>query len=208
MAALKIQFFYRQRLLIKRIREQERQRRELDMKKGEVFKSIIAYILKVQYRKMRLRALLSKLVKMFKEKRKRMVLDSVILIQYHTRQFLKKLAIKRELARKQEQEQKKRKSRKKGPAKYRIVNRGGKIMRINILEEKRKKEEQRKVLEKLANTNKDLHISGLNIDQNEEDETNSGVDSPQTNHEYADHLLSDQFLYVILLYLVLQFMKS
>ena len=182
MAALKIQYFYRHRLRMKSKLAHEQLRKKIDFQKGEVFKTIVSYILKFQYRKMRLKSLLAKLIRMFKEKRKQMVLDSVILIQYHTRKFLKKLVVKRKLEKQKEEARKRRK--KKGPAKYRIVNRRGKVMRVNILEEKRKKEEQRKALEELTKANKDLS----------ENRSPRHPQRPQTNDHFAAYLLENSSL--------------
>lgn len=195
MAALKIQYFYRQRLEIKQIREKAKRRKALNQQKHSVFNGMATFIIRHKYREMRLKVLLNKIMRSFKKKRKRIVLNSVIFLQYHTRKFLKKLAVKREYLRKLEQENQKKKSHAKGPSKYRIVNRRGKVLRVNILEEKRKKEEQRKALEKLAKTNKTLLIPGLSATHNQ-DEATSEIKSPQTNTQHSDNQLSFQYLHV------------
>lgn len=125
-------------------------------KKGEILKGIFKYIIKYQYKKLKLKELLKKLDKMFATQRKQLVLNSVILIQYHTRRMLKRLREKRAKAAKQKSKVKARKnSRRIKPVKrrsnkFKIVNRRGKIMKVDIKEETRQKEEQKKRFDELV----------------------------------------------------------
>jgi hypothetical protein len=54
-SALKIQIYYRHRLYMRKFMEKERKRRVFQMKKGEVMKGIFTYILKFQYRKIKMK---------------------------------------------------------------------------------------------------------------------------------------------------------
>ncbi|CAI2386179.1 unnamed protein product [Moneuplotes crassus] len=153
-AALKIQCYYRNRKKLKRMIEQERVRRSRAVKKGQIYKFILRYIIKYHYRKLKLKFLLKNLDKRFKLQRQELVLSSVLRIQYHTRKFLKILRKKRakaKLMKKKIIQYRVPKKKKKQPSKWRIVNRGGKIQRINIASEKRAKELKRKEMERLVN---------------------------------------------------------
>ena len=106
MAALKIQVFYRSRRQAKMMMERERNFRILQTRKGIVMNGIFKYIIKISYRKIRLKKLLKTLDRMLKSKRMNLILSSVLLIQYNSRKFLKRLRIKREIERREMEKQK------------------------------------------------------------------------------------------------------
>jgi hypothetical protein len=83
-----------------------------------------------------------------------MILNATVCIQYHIRKFLKKTRRLREIELRRANLQKKltKKVSKKKSKNFKIVNRGGKLMRIDVREEQRRKEEQRKKIESINMT--------------------------------------------------------
>lgn len=148
MAALKIQLYFRSRRNMKRIIEREKQAQTIREKKGIVLHNMFNYIIKNAYRKIKLRNLLKTLDKLLKHKRKNLIMGAVYCIQYHARRFLKKLRAKRARLEKLAQAKKNKKKRlKHKESNWKIVNRGGKILRVNLIEEKRRKELERQKIE-------------------------------------------------------------
>lgn len=201
MAALKIQYFYRNRLYLKRMIEEEKKRRLHTLKKGEILSNMFKYIIRYQYRKLKLSMLLKNLGKpcliliyfellivlsncryylvilqtnlitvdkMLAHRRKNLVLSSTLKIQYHVRRWIKRIrrhnvakVVKLKQGKKFKHKSMKRKLTKAKSKRFKIVNRGGKVMRINILEEQRQKEEQRRIFDGLAH-HQNSHVSDLN----------------------------------------------
>lgn len=93
---MKIQYYYRMRKLHQKQMEDEKRNSKLKIEKGRLLSNMMNYIIKFQYRKLRLKQLLKTLNKMFEQKRKEMVISSVILIQYNARRWLKRLRLARE----------------------------------------------------------------------------------------------------------------
>lgn len=107
--------------------------------------------------------------KMLAHRRKNLVLSSVIKIQYHVRKWLKRIrrrnvskTIKLKQGKKSKQKSMKRKLIKAKSKKFKIVNRGGKVMRINILEEQRQKEEQKRMFDELAH-HQNINFNDVNV---------------------------------------------
>mmetsp|Transcript_22546 Transcript_22546/g.20028 ORF Transcript_22546/g.20028 Transcript_22546/m.20028 type:complete len:186 (-) Transcript_22546:407-964(-) len=124
--------------------EQEHQLRLQSINKGQIIHCLVKYILKYHYRKQRLKVLLKTLDKKLAGHRKELVLSSILKIQYHIRKYLKEVRRRRTKVKNMKLKMSKRKKKKKLPAKWKIVNRGGKIIRVNINEERRRKEEKLK----------------------------------------------------------------
>ena len=93
---MKIQYYYRMRKLHHKQMEDEKRNSQLRVEKGRLLSNMMNYIIKFQYRKLRLKQLLKTLNKMFEQRRKEMVISSVILIQYNARRWLRKLHQERE----------------------------------------------------------------------------------------------------------------
>lgn len=94
-AALKIQLFYREYKRVKNAIKQKEESKEIQVEKKKFVNFFTDYVVRFNYLKPRLHALLKQLDRLLKGKRHHLVISAAVLLQYHIRKWLKRLAAKR-----------------------------------------------------------------------------------------------------------------